>query len=61
MRKRSSWASGRGKVPSSSMGFWVAITRKGDGAAGMVMVVDGELAFGHGLEEGGLGSWGWRG
>ena len=30
-RKRSSWASGRGYVPSDSMGFWVAITRKGDG------------------------------
>ena len=29
--KRSSWASGRAKVPSYSIGFWVAITRNGDG------------------------------
>ena len=32
MRKRSSWASGRGYVPSCSMGFWVAITRKRGGS-----------------------------
>ena len=32
-RNLSSWASGRGKVPSISMGFWVAITRKGSGSA----------------------------
>ena len=31
MRKRSSCASGRGKVPSYSIGFCVAITMKGDG------------------------------
>ena len=31
MMKRSSWASGSGKVPSYSMGFWVAMTRKGSG------------------------------
>ena len=29
---RSSWASGRGYVPSDSMGFCVAITRNGSGA-----------------------------
>ena len=29
--KRSSCASGRAKVPSYSIGFWVAITRNGDG------------------------------
>ena len=29
MKKRSSWASGRGKVPKDSRGFWVAMTRKG--------------------------------
>jgi hypothetical protein len=28
-RKRSSWASGSLYVPACSMGFWVAITRKG--------------------------------
>ncbi len=28
---RSSWASGRAKVPSYSIGFWVAITRNGSG------------------------------
>ena len=28
-RKRSTWASGSGKVPSSSIGFWVASTMKG--------------------------------
>ena len=30
-KKRSTCASGRGKVPSNSMGFWVASTRKGRG------------------------------
>ena len=29
--KRSSWASGSGKVPAISMGFWVAIRKKGLG------------------------------
>ena len=29
--KRSSWASGRAKVPSYSIGFCVAITRNGSG------------------------------
>ena len=29
IRKRSSCASGRGKVPWVSTGFWVAITKKG--------------------------------
>ena len=28
---RSSCASGRAKVPSYSIGFWVAMTRNGDG------------------------------
>ncbi len=28
---RSSWASGSGYVPSCSIGFWVAITKKGSG------------------------------
>ncbi len=31
-RKRSSWASGRGYVPSYSTGFWVAATRNGSGS-----------------------------
>ena len=34
--KRSSWASGSGKVPSYSIGFWVAITMNGR-ASGWVM------------------------
>ena len=29
--KRSSWASGSAKVPSYSIGFWVAMTRNGSG------------------------------
>ena len=29
MKKRSIWASGSGKVPKDSMGFWVASTIKG--------------------------------
>ncbi len=33
IRKRSSCASGSGYVPSISMGFWVAITRKGDSSS----------------------------
>ena len=33
MRKRSSWASGSGKVPSYSMGFCVAMTMNGDGSS----------------------------
>ena len=32
MKKRSSWASGSGKVPEYSIGFWVAMTRKGLGS-----------------------------
>ena len=32
MKNRSSWASGSGKVPSYSIGFCVAITRKGSGS-----------------------------
>ena len=31
MRKRSSWLSGRGYVPSCSIGFWVAMTMNGGG------------------------------
>ena len=31
--KRSIWASGSGYVPSDSIGFWVAMTRNGDGTA----------------------------
>ena len=31
-RKRSSWASGSGYVPSISMGFWVASTKNGAGS-----------------------------
>ena len=31
-RKRSSCASGNAKVPSSSIGFWVASTTKGSGS-----------------------------
>ncbi len=31
-RKRSSCASGNGKVPSSSIGFWVAMTKNGSGS-----------------------------
>src|SRR5262245_57052131 len=33
MKKRSSCASGSGKVPEYSTGFWVAITMKGDGSS----------------------------
>ena len=54
-KKRSSWASGRGKVPSYSMGFWVARTRKGLGR-GWGGAFDGDLGFLHGFEEGGLGA-----
>ena len=32
-KKRSSWASGSGKVPSYSIGFSVAMSRKGDGSS----------------------------
>ncbi len=35
-KKRSSSASGRGKVPSSSIGFWVASTKKGRGRSWLV-------------------------
>ena len=35
-RNRSSWDSGRGKVPSNSWGFWVAMTTKGRGRAWVV-------------------------
>lgn len=33
IRKRSNWASGKGKVPWYSTGFWVAMTRNGSGRA----------------------------
>ncbi len=50
---RSSWASGSAKVPSYSMGFWVAMTRNGDGHR-VGRAVDRRLALLHALEQGGL-------
>ena len=49
-RKRSSCASGSGKVPSCSIEFWVATTMKGSGR-GRVIAAGGDLPLGHGLEE----------
>ena len=54
-RKRSICASGSGKVPSSSIGFWVASTRKGRGS-GPGDAVDGHLPLFHRLEQGRLGA-----
>jgi hypothetical protein len=51
---RSSWASGRAKVPSYSIGFWVAMTRNGSGIW-IGGAVDRCLALLHALEQGGLG------
>ena len=53
-RKRSSWASGSGYVPSYSTGFWVATTMNGSGS-GCVRALDRDLALLHRLEQGGLG------
>ena len=50
--KRSIWASGRLNVPSSSIGFSVAITMNGLGKA---LPADGRGTLGHGLKHGGLG------
>ena len=53
-RKRSSWASGSGKVPSWSMGFCVAMTQK----RRLQLVrhaVDGDAALGHRLQQARLG------
>ena len=52
-KNRSSCASGSGKVPSYSIGFWVAITRKGSDERARDPV-HGHLLLGHRLEQGGL-------
>jgi hypothetical protein len=49
-KKRSSCASGSGNVPSCSIGFSVASSRKGSGS----LAVDGDLVLGHRLEQRGL-------
>ena len=54
MMKRSSCASGRGKVPSYSIGFWVAITMNGSGS-GMRFAFQRHLVFLHGLQQRRLG------
>src|SRR5579859_1520951 len=54
IRKRSSCASGRGKVPSSSTGFCVAITTKGQGSGRVSL--DGNLSFFHCFQQRGLGA-----
>ena len=51
--KRSICASGSGYVPSDSIGFCVAITRKGSGTQ-MRLVADRDLALLHDLEQRGL-------
>ena len=50
MRKRSSWASGSGNVPSCSIVFSVAITKNGCGQRPRV-AVDRDLVLGHRLEQ----------
>ena len=52
-RKRSSWLSGRGYVPSNSIGFWVAMTKNG-GASRCVSPVDRHPALLHRLQQGRL-------
>ena len=48
--ERSSCASGSGKVPSCSIGFSVAMRKKGDGTR-RVVAVNGHLVLGHRLEQ----------
>jgi hypothetical protein len=46
--KRSSWASGKAKVPSCSIGFYVAITRNNSSRQ---VQPHGDLPLGHRLEQ----------
>ena len=54
IRKRSSWASGRGNVPSYSIGFSVARTTNGSGRR-VGYTVDGDLSLFHCFQQRGLG------
>ena len=54
IRKRSSWASGSGYVPSSSIGFWVAITRNG-ASQREALALDRDLRLLHRLQQRALG------
>ena len=44
--KRSSWESGKAKVPDRSVGFWVAITKNGSGRACVAAPIRAVIASG---------------
>jgi hypothetical protein len=52
--KRSSSASGRGKVPPKFCGFWVAIRKKGDGSS--IVLPQRSCGFLHRLQKRRLGA-----